>query len=186
MKPLALTAGGGIELCSVRPRDAESLFAVVDANRAYLRKWLPWVDAQQSAADTRSFIAQSRKAERDGTGCVAMIRQAGEPCGTVGFNKIDAANRSCEIGYWIREDRQGRGIVTRSVGALVRHAFETLDLNRVDLQAAVGNARSRRIPERLGFREIGVLPDAERLYDRYVDGALYVLLRRDWEAAGGG
>ncbi len=68
----------------------------------------------------------------------------------------------------------------------MRHAFETLDLNRVDLQAAVANARSRRIPERLGFREIGVLPDAEWLYDHYVDGALYVLLRRDWEAAGAG
>jgi len=156
----------------------------VEVNRAYLRRWLPWVDAQRSPADTRSFIAQSRKAERSGTGCVALILHAGEPCGTVGFNKIDAANRSCEVGYWIREDRQGRGIVTRSVAALVRHAFEALDLNRVDLQAGVGNARSRRVPERLGFREIGVLPDAEWLYDHYVDGALYVLLRREWEAAG--
>ncbi len=116
MQPLALDAGRGTELRSVRPRDADSLFALVDANRSHLRSWLPWVDAQRSAADTRSFIAQSRKAERDGTGCVALIRHAGEPCGTVGFNKIDAANRSCEIGYWIREDRQGRGIVTRGVG----------------------------------------------------------------------
>ncbi|MEP6673307.1 MAG: RimJ/RimL family protein N-acetyltransferase, partial [Chthoniobacter sp.] len=36
--------------------DAEELFAVIDANRAHLRRWLPWLDRTHSLADARQFV----------------------------------------------------------------------------------------------------------------------------------
>jgi ribosomal-protein-serine acetyltransferase len=45
----------------------------------------------------------------------------------------------------------------------------------------VDNRRSRSIPERLGFRQEGVLRKAELVGDRYVDHIVYVTLASEWE-----
>ena len=103
-------------------------------------------------------------------------------CGVIGYNWIDPANRACEIGYWLAESHVGRGLMKRACATLIAYAFETLLLNRVNIPVAVGNARSRAIPEGLGFDHEGVRREAEWLYDHYVDHALYALLRRDWRA----
>ena len=162
--------------------DANALFALTDANRSHLREWLPWLDAVTSVGDTREFIrACGERARRSGA-FTALIETGGEPCGVIGYNWIDPANRACEIGYWLAESHVGRGLMKRACATLIAYAFETLLLNRVNIPVAVGNARSRAIPEGLGFDHEGVRREAEWLYDHYVDHALYALLRRNWRA----
>ena len=96
-----------------------------------------------------------------------------------GYRAIDPVNRSGEIGYWLRADRGGRGIMTACCRVLVAHGFERLALNRIVIAAATENTKSRAIPERLGFRFEGVLRQPEWLYDRFVDHAVYSLLRSE-------
>jgi ribosomal-protein-serine acetyltransferase len=162
--------------------DAPALFKAVDAGRAYLRRWLPWVDATTTAEYTRGFLRGAITGAIEGKSLILVVEHDGEVCGTAGFNWIDPVNGACEIGYWLREDVQGRGIMTACCRALVRHAFDDLDLNQVRIGVAVENARSRRIPERLGFHLDGVIREAEKLATGRVDQALYTLLRRDREA----
>ncbi|MBK5218995.1 MAG: GNAT family N-acetyltransferase [Thermoleophilia bacterium] len=57
------------------------------------------------------------------------------------------------------------------------------DLNRVEIEAAVANSRSRAIPERLGYREEGTLREAERIGDHYLDSVLYAVLASEWPPA---
>jgi ribosomal-protein-serine acetyltransferase len=159
--------------------DAEPLFAAIDAGRVYLRRWLPWVDGSTSPEHTREFLRGAISGAADGKSLVLVIEHDGKPCGTAGFNWIDPANGSCEIGYWLGEDHQGRGIMTGCCRALVKHAFDGLGLNSVRIAVAVGNERSRRVPERLGFRIDGVIRDAERLSSGHVDQVVYTFLRRD-------
>jgi ribosomal-protein-serine acetyltransferase len=161
--------------------DAAELFAAVEANRAHLRQWLPWLDKNQSAADTEAFIASVIEKRQAGTGAVWVIIESQAICGVVGFNEIDPANRSAVIGYWLAKTHQGRGIMTASVARLVRRGFEDLNLNRISINAAVENHRSRAIPERLGFKAEGTERQAERLYDHFVDHVIYGQLKSEWE-----
>ena len=159
--------------------DAPALFALIERNRAHLRRWLPWVDAVREVAHIAGFLGgvQSRAAE--GTSLELAIEHDGQLAGVSGFRSLDSNNRSGELGYWLREDFGGRGIMTSCCRALVRHGFESLGLNRISLGAAVENTRSRRVAERLGFSLEGVQRDGEWLYDHFVDVAIYSILRRD-------
>lgn len=164
-------------LRSLASADAEPLFALVDRNRAYLRAWLPWVDAVREVGQIRGFVASVGERERAGESLELGIEHDGELAGVCGFRRIDPDNRTAELGYWLRADRQGKGIVTASCRACVRHGFESLGLNRIELAAATGNAPSRRVADRLGFRLEGVLREAGWLYDHFVDHAVYARLR---------
>jgi ribosomal-protein-serine acetyltransferase len=176
---MRLTVDERTVLRSPSEDDAPALFKAVDAGRAYLRRWLPWVDATTTAEFTRNFLRGAIAGAIEGKSLILVIEHDREPCGTVGFNWIDPVNGGCEIGYWLREDRQGRGIMTACCRVLVRHAFDELGLNQVRIAVAVENARSRRIPERLGFHLDGVIREAEKLSTGHVDQALYTFLRRD-------
>jgi len=162
--------------------DAPALFAAIDGSRAYLRRWLPWVDGSTSPEHTREFLLGAIAGAAEGKSLVLVIEHEGRICGTAGFNWIDTTNGSCEIGYWLREDLQRRGIMTGCCRALVKHAFDGLGLNSVRIAAAVGNERSRRVPERLGFHLDGVIRAAEHLPGGHVDQAVYTFLRRDRDA----
>ena len=69
-----------------------------------------------------------------------------------------------------------------ATAALVEFAFGVWRLNRIEIRAGTENARSRRVPERLGFVQQGVIRDAERIGDHFVDHVLYGMLARDWDA----
>lgn len=164
----------------LRREDARELFALTDANRSHLRVWLPWVDVVRAEADTRSFIEATIKQREAARGPTFAVLRDGAIAGIVGFRPIDRVNRVGEIGYWLAAASQGRGIMTSCCRFLVRYAFHTLDLNRVEIAAGVHNARSRAIPERLGFKLEGVLREREDLYGTYLDHAMYSQLRREF------
>jgi len=176
---MMLYAGERTRLRSAALADAEPVYALVEANRARLRRWLGWVDAVREVEHIRGFLEGVIERERAGTSLELVIEHADEIAGICGFRTIDAANRAAEIGYWLRADREGRGIVTGACRALVRHGFGPLGLNRISLAAAADNARSRRVAERLAFRLEGVLRDAEWRTDHFEDHAVYSLLARD-------
>jgi ribosomal-protein-serine acetyltransferase len=164
----------------LRREDAPELFAVTDANRDHLREWLPWVDVVRAVADTVSFIEITIKQRESGRGPTFAVLRDGAIAGIVGFRPIDRVNGVGEIGYWLAAGLQGRGVMTSCCRFVVRYAFLTLDLNRVEIAAAVDNARSRAIPERLGFKLEGVLREREHLRGSYLDHAMYSQLRSEF------
>jgi ribosomal-protein-serine acetyltransferase len=172
---------GGYALRLVEESDADELYAVIDANRTHLAPWMPWAENEHSPADVLPFIRAARKQIADNDGLqVAIVDPGGAIVGMVGYHAVDWRNAKTSIGYWLARDEQGRGTMTAAVRALVDHAFATWKLNRVTIQASVENARSRGVPERLGFREEGVLREVERVGDRSLDHVVYSMLAADW------
>ena len=164
------------------PDDAPELHAVIEANRDHLARWLPWA-AGQTLADTEAFVVRSREQLLANNGFQAALVPRGEIVGVAGFHTVDWHNRSTSIGYWLAASEQGRGTMTAAVRTLLEHAFGSWELHRVEIRAAPQNRRSRAIPERLGFREEGVIRESERVGGRYLDGVVYGLLAEEWRAA---
>jgi ribosomal-protein-serine acetyltransferase len=172
---------GGYALRLVEESDADELSSVIDANREHLAPWMSWAEHERSAEDVLPFIRLTRKQIADNNGLqTAIVDPAGAIVGMVGFHAVDWRNRKASIGYWLARDEQGRGTMTAAVRALVDHAFGPWRLNRVTIQAAVDNARSRAVPERLGFREEGILRAVEWVGERAVDHVVYAVLAEEW------
>jgi ribosomal-protein-serine acetyltransferase len=174
-RPL-LDLGDGLEVRYLEPGDAEDVFAVIDVNRDRLRPWMPWVDPTLGPGDTRAFIESVRATgSEDGLGIYVDRAFAGG----IGL-RADEVNGDAEIGYWIGAAHEGKGLVTRACRALIDRAFGDLGLHRVTIRVAPDNARSRAIPERLGFREEGVLREAGWSALGHHDLVVYGLLDREW------
>lgn len=174
----------GIEMRTFEAGDAEALFACVDANRARLREWLPWLDYNRAVEDSRTFIGICAAQENDGKGFTAALRIGERIVGVAGFHPLDRKNRAAALGYWIGKEAEGKGLVTRAARELVRHAFEVYGSNRVEIRCATGNLRSQAVARRLGFTEEGTLRECEWLYDRFVDHRVFSMLRSEWTLKG--
>lgn len=173
---IGLPAGCWLRL--LEERDAHELYAVIEANRDHLARWMPWA-AGQTLQDTLTFIRRTRKQLASNDGFQTAVIEGGRIVGVIGFHGVSWQNRSTGVGYWLAASAQGRGTMTHAVRTLVGHAFGTWRLHRVEIRAAVENTRSRAIPERLGFTQEGVARGAERIGGRYLDLAVYAVLAGD-------
>lgn len=178
MSTALLDLGDGVEVRVLEPEDADEVFSLVDGDRERLREWMPWVDSTASPADTRAFIESARASQTDLDGLGIYVD--GAYAGGIGL-RVQPLNRHGEIGYWIGSAWEGRGLVTRACRALIRHAFDELNVHSVEIRVAPHNVRSRAIPERLGFTQEGVQREAGRTDGQgFVDLIVYGILDREW------
>ncbi|MBB63458.1 MAG: RimJ/RimL family protein N-acetyltransferase [Waddliaceae bacterium] len=162
-------------------KDAPILFALVDQNREHLREFLGWLDHNQSVEDTEVFIRRERERLEKKEALTLAIVFKEQIVGLVGFHNIDGLNRSASVGYWLDKNHEGQGIMRQSVNALIDHGFSTLSLHRIEIQCAVENLRSQRIPLAFSFKQEGILRESIWHYGDFFDAIVYSKLADEWE-----
>lgn len=177
----ACKVADNIELRLHEERYVPDLWALTEADRAHARRWLPWVDNATSSESSREFIQRSLSNFAKGEQLSMGIWVGGKLVGGIGFNRIDKARQLAEIGYWLAEWMEGRGIMTRCVRRLCDHGFAELKLHRIEIRCAVENLRSRAIPERLGFTHEGTLRETAQVNGVWESHAIYGMLASEWE-----
>ncbi|MDF1522224.1 MAG: GNAT family protein [Trueperaceae bacterium] len=181
----ALRVDDDLQLGLLEREDAEALHALIDRNRAHLRPWMPWAGDQDLDA-TRGFLeGRALPALARGEGVDGGIWWRGRLVGAAGIHSWSQRPRRGSVGYWLGADAQGRGIATRVTRALLAKAFDDLGTERVDLRAAVGNAPSRAVADRLGMRFEGVLRRELPVAAGYADMAVYAFSVAEWRARTG-
>lgn len=156
--------------------DASAVYNAVDSNRTYLRKWLPWLDFNTSIADSRNFILDAIEGYKTGLNLhlVLVDHATHKVIGVCGFHTI--RNHIAKFGYWLAEDWQGHGIISKSCQKFIDYAFSETSIQEIVIQAAIANEHSRRVAKKLGFIEQEkIIPNAEFLYDHHVDHVVYSL-----------
>jgi RimJ/RimL family protein N-acetyltransferase len=139
--------------------DSDDLWDAIDSSREHLEAWMPWVDRYRNPDNALEYCRRSRARWllRDDLPVAIVERATGRVVGGSGIHRPDWTYRLFEIGYWLREDAQGRGYASEAVQLLARMAFDTLDANRVELRIDTRNISSLRVAERLGFVLEGTL-----------------------------
>ena len=165
---MILQVNNQLKLSSLQQSEAPAYFQLITQNQQYLGKWLPWALKVKTLAD------------QERTTRIAVLADRGQPTqfsiywqerlvGRISFVELDRINQTAEIGYWLSEDAQGRGIMCASVERLVRYGFEDLHLKRIDLKIATHNQASLGVAHACGFEEQEILPNAINLVGGSVD-----------------
>lgn len=177
----SFTVDEDIKLKIFTKQDTTELFNIVEKNRIFLKEWLPWIDSQKTVEDVQISIEDWGNKYISNTAIKSGIFFKGELVGMMAFSEIDWKGKKTSFGYWLSPDFEGKGIAVRCVKDLTNYAFETLNLNRIEISCAEENLKSRALPEKLGFIKEGILRDNYYSNERLHNLVIYSLLKSDWE-----
>ena len=157
--------------------EAEAIFNTIDKEHAYLEEWLPFVELTQEISYTQRFVESYSDSDKIDFTCAIYFQN--QFVGVIGLKDTDLDNKKTEIGYWLSESFQHKGIVTRSSKTMINYVFDEMNLNRIQLKAATGNFKSQHVAGRLGFISEGIERDGELHTQGFVDLIVFSLLRAD-------
>jgi ribosomal-protein-alanine N-acetyltransferase len=158
---------GPVGIRPLRLRDAGTWSALRIRNEAWLAPWegrqpgLPdatWAERHSPA----SFSVMLRVLHREAKAgrCLPFaVTYDGELVGQVTVsNIVRGAFQSASVGYWVAQERAGRGVAPTALALVVDHCFTTVGLHRIEADVRPENAASLRVVDKLGFRQEGLHP----------------------------
>lgn len=173
-----------LRLRAFEDADVDDLFAM-HTNAQVLRYWdaPPWTER----ARAEKFIERCRKMAEEGTGARLAVDRVSDGAfiGWCSLNSWNPDYRSASLGHCYTDAAWGHGYATETAHAVLRWAFETLDLNRVQAETDTRNVGSARVLEKLGFTREGTLRENCIVNGDVSDSWVYGLLRPEWRPAGG-
>lgn len=165
-----------------RMDDAPAVLAALHESMESIGRWQAWCTPSYNLDDARRWIARSRLAWQGvgDEGALAIVDRATDAlAGSIALNHWQVEYRMANLGYWVRQSRQGQGIASQAVRMLARHALNNAPLERLEIVAAVGNMASRRVAENAGARLEGIARRRLPVHDDVLDAAIYSLVAGD-------
>lgn len=181
MQELLLKIDKHLELRGANPAFAPEVYRLLQTQRPFLQPWLPWLEHARSITHIRRLLHDLAAFNEGGQRFTTFIFFEQELVGSIGLMRIYRQHRRAEIGYWLRREYQGRGIITRSCRALIKHGFLNLNMNRLEIHVPSHNTHSLNIPNRLGFQHEGTLRQYTLLNNDFQDMEIFALLKKDWD-----
>ncbi|MDP9066818.1 MAG: GNAT family N-acetyltransferase [Actinomycetota bacterium] len=167
-----------LRLEAVTPEHAEGLWNAIERSLPELRRFMAWAPSA-SLENSRVFTQMMARRWEEVSEWTFVIVHDGEAAGTISLSGYQSLFALAEIGYWLRSDLSGRGLMTEAARAVSDFGFDEIGLHRIELRAAVDNAGSIRIAEKLGFAREGLLREASWSERGYLDLYIYGLLAEE-------
>ncbi|SHM45419.1 Protein N-acetyltransferase, RimJ/RimL family [Duganella sacchari] len=132
--------------------DAATFAAAVRESTETLAVWMPWARSDYTEQDALDWFAFCAAGQASGSAYeFGVFRQDDlRFVGGAGLNHFNSVHGFCNLGYWIRSSAYRQGAATAAVAALARHAFDTLQLSRVEIVVAEGNEASMGVARKSG------------------------------------
>ncbi len=183
-RELPALKGARITLRLPEPNDYREWAALRQASRTFLEPWEPrWSPDELERSAWRQRIRRYREDFEQGLAVAFFIFEgrSGKLIGGITVGNIrHGVSQSGQIGYWIGERYAGQGYMLEAVNLVIRFAFETLRLHRIEAACIPDNARSVRVLEKAGFQREGLLRSYLRINGSWQDHYLYALVFDDW------
>ena len=159
--------------------DIDSLYEIF-SNPHVMRYWSsPPLANREAAAELQREIADGNESETMFKWGIAL-RDSNTVIGTTTLFHLSLENGRAELGYAMAYAHWGKGYMNEALTALVSHAFEVMELRRLEADVDPRNAASIRTLERLGFQREGFLRERWHVNGEIQDAFFYGLLRREW------
>jgi ribosomal-protein-alanine N-acetyltransferase len=185
----AVLADRDVTLRPLRLRDAPAWADARRRNVEWLREWEATPPGGRAFVPTSvsTFVSMARRLRaeaRHGRALPFAILVDGEFAGQLNVSSVIRGSLySASLGYWIDERYAGRGVMPTAVALVVDHCFAVVGLHRVEVNIRPENVASRRVVEKLGFREEGLRRGFLHIAGDWRDHLSYALVRD--EVAGG-
>lgn len=144
----------------IRPIQLNDAFHINEAvleSFDILHQFMDWAESKPSIEDTQEYagLAASswltKSPEEPWLQLAIIDRQTNQFIGGTSFHHFDWSIPSIETGYWIRSSRSRNGLMTEAMNAMTQYAVKQLRVKRITITCDKDNARSKNIPERLGY-----------------------------------
>jgi len=136
-----------------QPADAPALLAAITASLEHLRPWMPWAAYEPTDLHDKVNLLRRFRGQFDlGADFTYGIFNRSETAvwGGCGLHTRQGPDAR-EIGYWIHAEQINKGLATEMAAALTKVAFTVDSVKWVEIRCDPANARSARVPEKLGF-----------------------------------
>lgn len=182
--------GRRVLLRPLQPSDFDQWREVRLRNDEWLTKWEPQrlAHGPDIFRDPGAFSLRCHSRDREwqlGTGYGFGVFADGTFCGEVNLNSVQRGPfQSAYLGYWVDEAQCGQGYIPEAVALILRHAFEYLDLHRIQISIVPRNKSSRRVVEKLGLRSEGIAIKYLEIDGVWEDHVRYAVTVEEWDAWG--
>jgi [ribosomal protein S5]-alanine N-acetyltransferase len=166
--------GETVRLRAFRASDVDRIVeACADPDTSYWLTSTPQPYEHDSALAYLESIAELAARGAGVAWCIADPQD--DRClGSISLDGLSGYASRGEIGYWAHPDARGRGVASEAVRLVTQYAQDSGLATSVLIRCAKGNAASRRVAERAGYRMVGIQPVSEPLRDgRVADLVLY-------------
>lgn len=157
--------------------------ALRQESRKFLEPWEPrWSPDELDRGAWRQRLRRYREDFAAGAAAPFLIfdNSNGKLVGGITLGNIrHGVAQTGQIGYWIGERYAGQGYMSEAIRLVVRYAFVTLRLHRIEAACIPDNVRSTRVLEKAGFRREGLLRSYLRINGSWQDHYLYALIADD-------
>ena len=177
-----------VGLRPVRVKDAAAWRDTRVRNASWLRAWEPTNPEtplyRSSLGPYVSMARTMRREARQGLTVPWVVTYGDRFAGQLTVGSIVwGSARSAQVGYWIDEAYAGRGVTPTALAMAMDHCFFVVGLHRIEATIRPENHASRRVVEKLGFREEGLRRRSLHIDGAWRDHLCYALTAED--AAGG-
>ena len=179
--------GRRVVLRPLVPQDFTGWSEVRRRNGEWLTVWEPVKLPHHPDPETNREVFAARCGARDrerlaGSQYAFGIFVDGAFAGEINLNNVvRGAFQSATIGYWIDKARAGCSFMSEAVVVLSQFAFEELGLHRIEVCIIPRNANSRRVMEKLHFREEGIAERFLEINGVWEDHVRYGFTREEWD-----
>ena len=158
-----------------------------EESRSHLVLWEEdWAPHELAPAYFKRRLKLSEREMRRGSSLPLFIFRCGDEAmvGGASLSNIRyGASRSAHLGYWVGAPYTRRGYGAAAVRALLEHAFETIELNRVEAACQPENAASMRLLNALGFKQEGLARGYLRINGAWRDHLIFAFTAEDFRKA---
>ena len=172
--PRLVGRGNRVVLRRPTARDLDELLALHRESHAFHRGW---ASPARTRAGVRDYLKRCRGDDYDGL----LVCAGGAIVGVFNLSQIfRRAFQNASLGYYAHVDHAGLGYMREGLRLVLRHAFRTLGLHRIEANIQPGNVDSKRLARHAGFRREGCSPRYLKIGGRWRDHERWAMTREEW------